>query len=182
MENQVLYYANLVFYLKSRVLFQMAIEIERKFLLKDDSWQLETAMVVIMRQGYIHNTGDGVVRVRVAGSTAFLTIKGRTSNYSRLEYEYPVPLAHAHEMLDSLCPKPLVEKERFFIDHRGDEWCVDKFTGANLGLVVAEIELRTENQQFERPSWLGKEVTGIPRYYNSSLVSLPYLKWKGHGF
>ncbi len=156
----------------------MAIEIERKFLVQNHTWQQQAKTHVAMRQGYIKNSVDGVVRVRVADNAGFLTIKGRTCNFTRLEYEYPIPIADAHEMLDRLCPKPLVEKQRFFIDHRGFTWCVDRFTGANQGLVVAEIELESEGQPFEPPGWIGREVTADPRYCNASLVTHPYSMWK----
>jgi adenylate cyclase len=156
----------------------MAIEIERKFLLQDNTWQQQAITHVTMRQGYIKNSVEGVVRVRLVDTAAFLTIKGRTSNFTRLEYEYPIPIADAREMLDRLCPKPLVEKQRFFIDYRGFTWCVDRFTGANQGLVLAEIELESEDQPFEPPAWIGPEVTNDPRYCNACLVTHPYSEWK----
>ncbi|ACN17631.1 conserved hypothetical protein [Desulforapulum autotrophicum HRM2] len=156
----------------------MAIEIERKFLLRHDTWQQQAKTHVAMRQGYIKNSVEGVVRVRIVDTAAFLTIKGQTCSFTRLEYEYPIPIADAQEMLDRLCPKPLVEKQRFFIDHGGFTWCVDQFTGANMGLVLAEIELESEDQTFEPPAWIGREVTKDPRYYNASLVNHPYLEWK----
>lgn len=156
----------------------MGIEIERKFLLKNDAWKKSNAKPLVLKQGYIKNSKKGVVRIRTCDSTGFITVKGETRNASRLEYEYEIPVKDAEEMLDKLCDKPLVEKKRYNIDHGGFQWSVDQFLGANLGLVVAEIELETEDQAFDRPSWLGKEVTGDPRYFNSNLITTPYSDWE----
>ncbi|MBI9088701.1 MAG: CYTH domain-containing protein [Desulfobacterium sp.] len=156
----------------------MGIEIERKFLLKNDAWKKSDAKPLVLKQGYIKNSKESVVRIRTSGSTGFITVKGRTRNAKRLEYEYEIPVKDAEEMLDKLCDKPLVEKKRYTIDHGGFQWSVDQFLGANLGLVVAEIELETEEQAFEPPSWIGKEVTEDPRYFNSNLIASPYSNWK----
>lgn len=156
----------------------MGIEIERKFLLKDDSWQKEAKDLLVLRQGYIKNSVEKVVRIRTSNKRGFITVKGKTENLSRLEYEYEIPFSDAEEMLDSLCEKPLIEKKRFLIHHRGFNWSVDKFLGLNLGLVVAEIELETEEQPFELPPWTGQEVTWDPRYFNSNLIENPYSTWK----
>ncbi|MCP4114428.1 MAG: CYTH domain-containing protein [Desulfobacteraceae bacterium] len=156
----------------------MAIEIERKFLLKNDSWKASGVKPLVLKQGYIMNSKTGVVRIRISDSTGFITVKGRTRNASRLEYEYEIPVKDAEEMLHNLCEKPLVEKNRYNIDHGGFQWSVDQFLGANLGLVVAEIELDSEEQAFERPPWLGKEVTGDSRYFNSNLIATPYPDWE----
>ncbi len=155
----------------------MAIEIERKFLLRDDSWR-KSARGRHYRQGYIM-TGRGVtVRVRTVEDAGFLTIKGKSRGAARAEYEYPIPLADAREMLETLCSGPLIEKTRYLVEYGGFTWEIDEFAGENQGLLVAEIELSSEEQDFPRPPWLGREVTGDSRYFNASLVQNPYGKWK----
>ncbi|MCK5348463.1 MAG: CYTH domain-containing protein, partial [Desulfobacula sp.] len=136
----------------------MAIETERKFLLKHLPSSLLTRGTLI-RQGYIVNKKNMVVRIRLSGDNAFLTVKGATRNASRKEYEYPVPQQDAMEMLSIFCKKPLIEKTRYQIEFKGFEWVIDLFSGVNKGLVVAEIELDSIGQSFEKPDWIGKEVT-----------------------
>jgi len=155
----------------------MGAEIERKFLVRDDSWKAG-AEGKAFRQGYICNKPEASVRVRISGRKAFLTIKGETRGMRRAEFEYPVPLEDAAELLDTLCEKPIIEKTRYLIPHEGGTWELDVFHGENDGLVVAEIELPSEDAQFSRPAWLGEEVTSDARYYNVNLVSNPYSKWK----
>ncbi|MEA1967434.1 MAG: CYTH domain-containing protein [Thermodesulfobacteriota bacterium] len=155
----------------------MGIEIEKKFLLKNDLWRTTGADVVLFKQGYLNNSENGVVRIRSAGTRGFITVKGKTCNASRLEYEYEIPLKDAEEMLDLLCEKPLIEKNRFFIDHKGFQWVVDEFSGKNKGLILAEIELLAKDQPFEKPGWIGREVTDDPRYFNSNLIKNPWGKW-----
>ena len=153
----------------------MGVEIERKFLLSGDGWRtLGTA--VPMRQGYLSSDKARVVRVRIEGDHACITIKGKSSGATRGEWEYAVPVADAEELL-ALCEQPLVEKVRRRIDYQGHTWEVDEFFGVNQGLVVAEIELGAEDEAFARPAWIGEEVTDDPRYYNSSLVKKPYSAW-----
>lgn len=153
----------------------MGVEIERKFLLAGDGWRtLGTA--VPMRQGYLSSDKARVVRVRIGGEHAYITIKGKSSGATRGEWEYAVPVADAEELL-ALCEQPLVEKVRRRIDYQGHTWEVDEFFGVNQGLVVAEIELAAEDEAFARPAWIGEEVTDDPRYYNSSLVKKPYSAW-----
>jgi adenylate cyclase len=118
------------------------------------------------------------VRVRVEGERAVITIKSKSTGASRGEWEYEIPVPDAAELLERLCEQPLVEKVRHRIGHLGHTWEVDEFMGENAGLVVAEIELGSEDEAFEIPDWIGQEVTGDPRYYNSSLIRLPYSKWK----
>ncbi len=154
----------------------MAQEIERKFLLADNSWR-GLAPGVEYRQGYLCATKERSVRVRIAGSKAFLTVKGATVGASRSEYEYEIPLEDAASMLDDLCQQPLIEKKRYTIFYQGFTWEVDEFFGLNQGLIVAEIELKSEDQSFERPQWIGEEVTGDPRYYNAALCVAPYSTW-----
>lgn len=154
----------------------MGTEIERKFLMKDDSWR-SLAEGTKYRQGYLNSTKERVVRVRTIDDKGFLTIKGITTGATRVEYEYEIPDAEATAMLDELCEKPLIEKNRYKIDFGGLIWEVDEFFGENQGLIVAEVELESEDQQFEKPEWIGEEVTGEPKYFNSNLIQNPYQKW-----
>lgn len=188
----------------------MAIEIERKFLVRDLSWRRADIKGVAIKQGYLQNSTDRSVRVRIFGEKGFITVKGRItaatekrsgelergcnqshdrcstlsqegvpqkkSTLSRLEFEYEIPVNDALEML-SLCEKPLVEKVRYHLDFMGFEWIIDQFEGRNEGLVVAEIELATEDQKFQTPPWAGVEVTDDPRYLNSNLIKNPFQNW-----
>jgi adenylate cyclase len=117
------------------------------------------------------------VRVRTEGGRAFLSVKGETRGATRAEYEYAIPLADAERMLDALCERPLIEKRRYRIEHSGLVFEVDEFLGENAGLVVAEVELEREDQALDLPAWVGREVTGDPRYFNSNLVRRPYRAW-----
>ena len=154
-------------------------EIERKFIVEnrdDAGWR--NAECREIRQGYLSLDKHRTVRVRIAGDAAYMTIKGITQGATRAEYEYPIPVAHAGDMLDTLCLRPLIEKRRYRVEYGGLIWEVDEFYGDNAGLIVAEVELESAQQSFEKPSWVGNEVTDDPRYYNANLVSNPYLKWK----
>ena len=153
----------------------MAVEIERKFLVVGDTWR--TAPPVFYSQGYLNRDKLRTVRVRIAGEEAFLTIKGESVGARRAEFEYPIPLWDARELL-TLCEQPLIEKNRRKILHEGFIWEVDEFLGENLGLVVAEIELPAEDSEFPRPEWIGEEVTDDSRYFNSSLSLAPFSQWK----
>ncbi|MBU1341347.1 MAG: CYTH domain-containing protein [Proteobacteria bacterium] len=155
----------------------MAIEIEKKFLL---TYLPSEALAhpTFICQGYMVNKKDQVVRIRLSGDNAFLTIKGATCNASRKEYEYPIPKQDAEEMLLLFCKKPLIEKIRYKIQYKGFEWVIDQFSGNNLGLIVAEIELDRVDQAFEKPDWIGKDVSDDPRYFNSNLIETPYSTWK----
>ena len=155
----------------------MGIEIERKFLLTSTSWK-QLAPGTSYRQGYLNSTKERTVRVRTIDDKGFLTIKGLSVGATRVEYEYEIPVADAERLLDDLCEKPLIEKNRYKITHAGFVWEVDEFFGENMGLIVAEIELESEDQSFEKPEWVGEEVTGDPRYFNSSLIKEPYTQWK----
>ncbi len=155
----------------------MATEIERKFLLANDDWRQHVEKSVAYRQGYLSSNAESSVRVRIEGEQARLNIKSATLGICRHEFEYPIPMAEAQEILDTLCRKPLVEKTRHFIHVGQHEWEIDEFRTDNTGLIVAEIELNTEDEIFETPSWLGQEVSDDPRYYNVSLVSHPYKDW-----
>jgi adenylate cyclase len=152
----------------------MGVEIERKFLVLNDSWQ--NVPGVLYRQGYLNRDKTRTVRVRIAGDAAFLTVKGVCVGATRAEYEYPIPLADAHGLL-ALCHGPLVEKTRYRFMHEGTLWEIDVFAGDNAGLVVAEVELAHEDQPFARPAWLGEEVTHDARYFNSNLATQPFSRW-----
>lgn len=154
----------------------MGTEIERKFLLKSDAWRA-LAQGVVYRQGYLNSAKERTVRIRTIGDQAFLTIKGLTAGATRAEYEYPIPLPDCNAMLDTLAEKPLIEKKRYKIRHDGFTWEIDEFFGENQGLIVAEVELQREDQAFDKPQWIGEEVTGDPRYFNSNLIKHPYTRW-----
>jgi adenylate cyclase len=155
----------------------MAIEIERKFLLRDDSWQASADNGVVMRQGYLAGTEKSSIRVRIAGDKANVNIKSATLGITRQEYEYPIPITDASEMLDTLSEGPLIEKTRYHVHHDKHLWEVDVFSGDNKGLIVAEVELGDANESFERPDWLGDEVSDDARYYNVCLVKHPFKDW-----
>lgn len=159
----------------------MAIEIERKFLIHCDRWQLWKTIHhptgVLYRQGYIPTIDKRTVRVRVAGTQGYLTLKGPVHDCSRLEFEYPVPMADAMQMLDQFCRLPLIEKYRYKVDVAGLTWEVDEFLGENAGLFLAEVELSVRSQTVELPDWVAAEVSGDARYFNSYLVNTPYQSW-----
>ena len=154
----------------------MAQEIERKFLVKNESFKLLSTGVVY-RQGYLNRDKARTVRVRVAGEQAFITIKGLTNGMERLEFEYPISLSDANEMLETLCLKPLIEKVRHKIMSDDHLWEVDEFIGDNEGLTVAEVELKSSDEHVIIPDWVGQEVTGDMMYYNSNLVINPFKNW-----
>lgn len=154
----------------------MGKEIERKFLLVGDEWKA-LAKGTHYRQGYLNSAKERTVRIRTIDDKAFLTVKGITVGATRAEYEYEIPYADCTAMLDSLAEKPIIEKRRYKIPYGGLIWEVDEFLGVNEGLVVAEVELTSEDQAFEKPVWVGAEVTGDPRYFNSNLVRNPYSTW-----
>lgn len=155
----------------------MGTEIEHKFLLRDERWRQQTTRSVRMRQGYLTSDERCSVRVRVAGDHGFLNVKSGTLGIQRSEYEYPIPLAEAEEILDTLCEKPVLEKTRHYVPVGEHCWEVDEFAGANAGLIVAEVELSRPDEPFERPDWAGEDVSGDPRYYNSRLARQPYTTW-----
>lgn len=153
----------------------MPTEIERKFLVRDTGF-LEGATGIPLRQGYLSTRADATVRVRIQGERAWLTIKGKSHGATRSEYEYEIPVSDARAMLEEMCPAR-IEKTRYYLDVPPHTWEVDLFEGDNAGLVVAEIELESEDEDFIRPDWLGEEVTGDPRYYNSRLIEHPWRHW-----
>lgn len=155
----------------------MGVEIERKFLVRGDAWRAHVRRSQPMAQGYVAASPGATVRVRVAGERAFLTLKGPVKNLSRAEFEYPVPVDEAWQMLDLFCEGHRLEKVRHEVEVGEHLWEIDEFSGENQGLIVAEIELSSADEAFERPSWLGAEVSGLARYYNSQLVARPYGTW-----
>jgi adenylate cyclase len=154
----------------------MGIEIERKFLVNGEAWK-DLSTGTTYRQGYLSTEKERTVRVRTINDKGFLTIKGLTRGASRAEFEYDILADDANQLLDELCLKPLIEKKRYKIQHDGLIWEVDAFFGENDGLIVAEVELESEDQVFTKPEWVGAEVTGDPRYYNANLIANPYKNW-----
>ena len=154
----------------------MAKEIERKFLVKGDAWRA-LAQGTHYRQGYLNSVKERTVRIRTINEKAFLTIKGPTIGVTRQEYEYETPHADCVQMLEHLAEKPIIEKNRYKIPHEGLIWEIDELLGVNAGLIVAEVELSDENQVFNKPEWIGEEISADPRYFNSNLVKNPYTTW-----
>jgi len=152
----------------------MGTEIERKFLVTGESWRIGESTPYL--QGYLNHERHRTVRVRVAGNDAMLTVKGISIGISRAEYEYSIPLSDAMQMLE-LCDGALVEKKRWLASVGNMTWEIDEFIGLNQGLVIAEIELEYESQNFELPNWVDKEVTGDDRYFNSNLSKAPFTTW-----
>lgn len=154
----------------------MTKEIERKFLIKRELWQPQNQGQEI-RQGYLSLDPERTVRVRTKGAKGYLTIKGKNQGISRTELEYEIPYEEACQMLEELCLRPLVEKTRYLEQHGQQLWEIDIFAGDNEGLAVAEAELPSEDTALALPNWIDREVSGETRYYNSSLIKLPYKKW-----
>lgn len=155
------------------------LEIERKFLLTDESWRREISRSIRIVQGYICSETLHTVRVRIAGDQAWLTLKGRTSGNSRPEFEFPIPVDQARQIMLTLCGDRCLEKIRNYVDYQGKTWEIDEFTGPLKGLVVAEIELNSGEERFAFPPWLGKEVTQDHRFSNSNLCGLKNLNDQG---
>ena len=156
----------------------MGVEIERKFLVIDDSWREAASPGMRYRQGYLSTDPSNSIRVRVCGEKAWLNIKSAVVGIARREYEYEIPAADAHEILEDLCVKPLIEKTRFIVAHEGLAWEIDVFEEDNSGLVVAEIELESAGDEPTLPAWAGEDVSGDIRYYNQRLVEHPYSQWR----
>lgn len=153
----------------------MKREIERKFLVRDESWRATADGGRLCCQGYLCSDGAKSVRVRILGAEAFLSVKGPTEGCARDEFEYAIPLEDARALF-RFCGA-LVEKTRYLVSYAGMVWELDVFAGDNMGLVVAEIELDSEEQSFEIPPWVEGEVTGDPRYYNGQLARMPFSSW-----
>lgn len=154
----------------------MATEIERKFLVKQGAWAPK-GPGTHFQQGYLNSQKERVVRVRIEGSVAKLTIKGLTKGVTRSEFEYGIPLEDAGVILNQLCERPLIDKHRHVEHHLGRAWEIDVFHGENEGLVIAEVELPSADAKVELPDWVGAEVSNDPRYFNSNLLQNPYTTW-----
>jgi CYTH domain-containing protein len=153
----------------------MAIEIERKFLVVGKEWKQSPGQHY--RQAYLNLDKKRTVRVRIADQQAFLCVKGMTRGALRQEFEYPIPVDDAEQLL-RWCDGAILQKMRHTVYHRGFQWKIDEFLGENEGLVIAEVELISEHQNFDKPSWVGHEVTNDPRYFNSNLAVRPFIQWR----
>ena len=161
----------------------MGIEIERKFLVTSNAWRSAADKVVPMAQGYLNDLAmveggaqKASVRVRIEGEDAYLNLKSRERGHTRQEFNYAIPVDEARSLL-ALCVGGLIDKRRHYVNHEGHLWEVDEFLGDNAGLVVAEVELESADQPFDKPDWAGMEVTDELRYYNLALASHPYTQW-----
>lgn len=156
----------------------MSIEIERKFLVKNNDFKQESYQKNKIKQGYLNSDKNRAVRIRISDETAFITVKGKSnfSGTSRFEWEKEIDKTEAEALL-LLCEPTIIEKIRYLVKRGNHIFEVDEFLGENQGLVVAEIELNAENEDFEKPNWLAKEITGIVKYYNSNLSRLPFKNW-----
>ena len=162
----------------------MALEIERKFLVLDDAWRMQARQVIPMAQGYLNDQASmdsGAqrvsVRVRLEGDEARLNMKSRELGHTRQEFDYLIPVADARALL-ALCVGGKIDKRRHYVQHAGHLWEIDEFHGDNAGLVVAEIELGSVDEDFAKPDWVGAEATHAQRYYNLALASRPYSQWR----
>ena len=154
----------------------MAQEIERKFRVANDDWRAMATSSSSLKQGYLSSSAEATVRVRLEDNLGTLTIKSKTKGITRNEFEYAIPAQEAKELL-MLCSGPLIEKTRYHIPQENHTWEIDVFEGDNDGLIIAEIELTSEDDYFVKPQWLGEEVSGDSRYYNSNLATHPYVNW-----
>lgn len=156
----------------------MGIEIERKFLVKNDDFKQESYQHTTIKQGFLNSNKNRTVRIRIADNFAFITVKGKSnlSGTTRFEWEKEINIHEAEELL-LLCEPTIIEKIRYYIKKGNHTFEIDVFLGKNKGLIVAEIELASENESFEKPDWLGKEVTGKIKYYNSNLSNHSYKNW-----
>ena len=156
----------------------MALEIEHKFLVKDNSWQEHINKSMEYKQGYLISDNKKSVRIRTTENNAWLNIKSATIGTQRHEYEYEIPITDALEILNNLCEKPLIEKTRHLVPYKWHTWEIDVFKGENEGLIIAEIELGRIGEHFHIPPWAGVEVTQEIKYYNNMLCKNPYKNWK----
>lgn len=154
----------------------MPKEIERKFLTTSDHWKDNVARTITIKQGYLNADPQRTVRVRIAGEKGYLTIKGLPVGITRPEFEYEIPAEEALSLI-KLCEQPVIEKTRYIVVEYGKTWEVDVFAGANEGLIVAELELDEESEEFILPAWAGREVSTDSRYFNSSLIMFPFKEW-----
>src|SRR4051794_10421488 len=160
------------------ILRHMGVETEKKFLVKKDLWNKVKKGGTLYRQGYMLREENKTIRIRlIEGDQGYITIKGKAKGFSRPEYEYPIPGKDAEELLQNFCDA-VVSKRRYKINIEGKLWEVDEFLGDNEGLIVAELELDNETEQFNLPEWIATEVSGDQRYYNSELSVNPFKNWK----
>ena len=152
------------------------IEIERRFLLKNDAWKAVAGAPCLMSQGYLSVEKERIIRLRIIGNRAWLTLKGYISDVSRSESEYEIPVADAQTMMDTMCPFRL-EKHRYEVNYQGFVFEIDEYFGDNAPLIVAELELPAEDTPFPRPDWLGEEITSDGRFTNAYLSKHPYSQW-----
>ncbi len=155
----------------------MTTEIERKFLILNQDWQEYTSTELHIVQAYLATNEFSSTRIRIQGDKANINIKSATLGIERTEFEYPIPVDDAQLMIDDLCIKPVISKIRYVVNHMQHIWEIDVFSGDNEGLIVAEIELSSPDEIFEKPSWLGEEVSHEKRYYNACLINHPYKDW-----
>ena len=153
------------------------IEIERRFLLKNDAWKAVTGTPCLMSQGYLSVEKERIIRLRIIGNRAWLTLKGYISDVSRSEFEYEIPVADAQTMMDTMCPFRL-EKHRYEVSYQGFVFEIDEYFGDNAPLIVAELELPSEDAPFPCPDWLGEEITADGRFTNAYLSKHPYSEWE----
>ena len=154
----------------------MAQEIERKFRVANDDWRAMASSSSSLKQGYLSSSAEATVRVRLEDNLGTLTIKSKTKGITRNEFEYAIPAQEAKGLL-MFCSGPLIEKTRYRIPQENHTWEIDVFEGDNDGLIIAEIELTSDEDYFAKPQWLGEEVSGDSRYYNSNLATHPYVNW-----
>ena len=154
----------------------MAIEIERKFLVTSDEYK-DLVKPLYCKQGYFNNHSEPIIRVRIMDKKAYLTLKGKNKGLERLEFEYDIPIEDAEELLSNFCSESIIEKKRYIIPYKNKIWEVDEFLGNNHGLIIAEVELLSENDVFIKPKWIGKEVSHKHKYSNYQLSNHPYSKW-----
>jgi adenylate cyclase len=155
----------------------MIIEIEHKYLVKHERWkEIVPDKIVPIKQAYLSKDPEKTVRIRVAGEKGFITIKGKSVGASRPEYEYEIPLAEATELIHKFCNN-LIEKTRHYVLYENKTWEVDVFEGLNTGLIVAEIELNSEDEVYQKPDWIDRDVTTDWRYANSNLIIKPFSTW-----
>jgi len=155
----------------------MKKEIERKFLVLDQSYK-HLGKFEYCIQGYMQSSNEPLVRIRTIGCKSFITLKSDISGITRIEYEYEIPNEDAQDLLKLFCQKTIIEKNRYKIHYQSTLWEVDEFLGANKGLVVAEVELESEQQPYDKPGWIGSEISTDKKYYNYNLAHDPYTKWK----
>ena len=154
----------------------MKKEIERKFIVLNKSYK-DLGSYDYCIQGYIPSTSEPLIRIRTIGNKSFLTMKSAISGITRLEYEYEIPNQDARDLLKLFCKESIVEKNRYIISYKSTIWEIDEFLGNNKGLVVAEVELNAEDQSYDKPEWIGREVSTDQKYYNYNLVHHPYKEW-----